>query len=267
MTELTTVPGDSPFDAIKRTREDGTDYWSARDLMPLLGYGAEWRNFTAAIDRAKLTAQNQDLDPGTLFGGVTEKSGGRPREDFHLARYAAYLVAMNGDPRKPEVAAAQSYFAIRTREAEVAQRPKSIEEMTLEVVGHLTATVEEQKRQLESALPKADYVDQYVNPDGDFRILRAAANELGTREGELRELLLARRWIYAKPMDRRRDKRTGEWKTVYEYWPSSEKSTYFRMLPQHNAPTYRSGQVRRTLNVTPPGMTALARLLSKEIAA
>ncbi|MFC0673503.1 hypothetical protein [Brachybacterium hainanense] len=171
ITAISSTTG-SPFDHIRQTRADGTGYWSARDLMPLLGYGAEWRNFTAAIDRAKLTAQNQGLDPETLFGGVTEKSGGRPREDFHLSRYAAYLVAMNGDPRKPEVAAAQSYFAIRTREAEVTARPKTIEEMTLEVVGHLTKTVEDQQRQLEAAKPLAAHAITYS----------ASARDIGRQE-------------------------------------------------------------------------------------
>ncbi|ETT26287.1 DNA-damage-inducible protein D [Rhodococcus aetherivorans] len=110
----------SPFDSIRQERADGTEFWSARDLMPLLGYGADWRNFVAAIDRAKTTAANQGMDVATLFVGATEKSGGRPREDFHLARFACYLVAMNGDPRKPEVASAQAYFAIQTRVAETA---------------------------------------------------------------------------------------------------------------------------------------------------
>lgn len=124
MSDLTlpgTYPsGQSPFDSIRQVRADDIEFWSARDLMPLLGYGADWRNFAAAIDRAKTTAANQGMDVATLFVGATEKSGGRPREDFHLARFACYLVAMNGDPRKPEVAAAQAYFAIQTRVAETA---------------------------------------------------------------------------------------------------------------------------------------------------
>lgn len=119
MNTLELVDVASPFDALKRT--SGLDErWSARDLMPLLGYGADWRNFAEAIERAKITASNSGLNVGALFVGVTEKSGGRPRADVHLARYAAYLVAMNGDPRKPEIAAAQTYFAVRTREAETA---------------------------------------------------------------------------------------------------------------------------------------------------
>ena len=97
----------SPFDSIKRTGKDGAEYWLARDLMPMLGYGDKWQNFEAAVDRAKIAAEVQGHDVKTLFTSVSKKTGGRPREDFKLTRYAAYLVAMNGDPNKPEVAAAQ----------------------------------------------------------------------------------------------------------------------------------------------------------------
>ena len=118
MSELQHIDNQSPFDAIRRNRDDGSEYWSAREYMAPLGYGADWRNFVAVVDRARAAADNQGYVVADLFVGVTEKSGGRPREDFELSRFACYLVAMNGDPRKPEVAAAQAYFAIKTREAE-----------------------------------------------------------------------------------------------------------------------------------------------------
>lgn len=113
----------SPFDAIKNITADGHEYWSARDLMPMLGYGDKWQNFAQAIERAKLAAEVQGHDVNSLFTGVSKKSGGRPQKDYELARFACYLVAMNGDPRKPEIAAAMSYFAIKAREAET--RPAS----------------------------------------------------------------------------------------------------------------------------------------------
>ncbi|MBM4603131.1 hypothetical protein GS575_09305 [Rhodococcus hoagii] len=112
----------SPFDAIRQVRPDGSEFWSARALMPLLGYSA-WRNFRVPLERAMTSAGNQGHDVIVNFAGSRKASRTNPAEDFQLSRFAAYLVAMNGDPNKPEVAEAQAYFAIRTREAET--RPAS----------------------------------------------------------------------------------------------------------------------------------------------
>ena len=112
----------APFDSIRRVDDDG-EHWSARDLMPLLGY-AKWERFVDAIDRAKSAAVNVGTDAEQAFSRLRETGqNGGAWVDYHLTRYAAYLVAMNGDPRKPEIAAAQTYFAVRTREAEQAATP------------------------------------------------------------------------------------------------------------------------------------------------
>lgn len=116
-TALTPFSGESPFDQIREVRDDGTEFWSARKLMPHMGYD-KWQNFQTALERAKLAAQNSGMDVNSLFTVVSKNSGGRPQEDYELARFAAYLVALNGDPRKPETAAGQSYFVIRARQAE-----------------------------------------------------------------------------------------------------------------------------------------------------
>ena len=110
----------SPFDSIKRVGTDGAEYWSARDLMPLMGYGA-WHNFMIPVKRARKSSENVGMTCN--FNDVVkvverEGRGGVERKDVHLDRMAAYLVAMNGDPNKPEVAAAQTYFAVQTRVAE-----------------------------------------------------------------------------------------------------------------------------------------------------
>ncbi|MGA5869285.1 hypothetical protein [Streptomyces cinereoruber] len=114
--------GPSPFDAIRQDGPEG-ERWSARDLQPLMGY-ARWNDFQRAIERAVSSAANTGHDVDLLFRASPEKeTGGRPRMNYQLSRMAAYLVAMNGDPNKPEVAAAQAYFAAMTRQAEVASSP------------------------------------------------------------------------------------------------------------------------------------------------
>lgn len=94
--------------SIARTDAEGNAFWSARDLMPLMGYRGvnAWQPFrTNVIRRAEKSAENTGMT--CLFTHVSEKStGGRPGTDVHLDRMAAYLVAMNGDPNKPEVAVA-----------------------------------------------------------------------------------------------------------------------------------------------------------------
>lgn len=117
--------GQSPFDSIRQVRADGTEYWSARDLAKVVEYET-WRNFAAAIDRAKIAAKNSGSDVTSDFVGADKMvslgdGAHRTVEDYELSRFAAYLTVMNGDPRKPAIAAAQSYFAIRTRQAEVVE--------------------------------------------------------------------------------------------------------------------------------------------------
>ncbi|MFC9767772.1 hypothetical protein [Rhodococcus jostii] len=111
--------GQSPFDAICQVRPDGSEFWSGRDLQEVTKY-ARWEDFAKIIERAVASARNSGHDVVGSFSAIAEKpaGGGRPRQDFELSRFVAYLTVMNGDPNMPEVAAAQAYFAIRTREAE-----------------------------------------------------------------------------------------------------------------------------------------------------
>ena len=118
----------SPFDAIRG--EDGR--WSARQLQSLMGY-TRWENLAPALTRAMASARNEGVDVEEVFLRSQENStarGGRPREDFRLTRHAAYLVAMNGDPNKKEVAAAQAYFAAMTYQAELATTRPAPREIT-----------------------------------------------------------------------------------------------------------------------------------------
>ncbi len=111
------------FEDIKKTDENGIEYWAARDLLPLLGYET-WRGAEEVIARAARACVNsgQDVDNHFARVGKMVKIGSnteRPVADYKLDRYACYLVAQNGDSDKPEIALAQTYFAIQTRKQEI----------------------------------------------------------------------------------------------------------------------------------------------------
>ncbi len=113
------------LDEIKHVEQD-LEYWSARELMPLLGY-TTWRMFNNALERARESCKKSDQSINYHFVDAdkmiqTGKGATRNVKDYFLTRYACYLVAQNGDPRKIEIAQAQTYFAIQTRKQELSQQ-------------------------------------------------------------------------------------------------------------------------------------------------
>lgn len=121
MTDLQ-VKNELLFEDIKHVDEDGVEFWYARELQAVLGY-TEWRNFEKVIEKAKLACGTAGGIEISHFVDVNKmvSSGVAdiPIKDIMLSRYACYLIAQNGDPRKKVIAAAQSYFAVQTRRQEL----------------------------------------------------------------------------------------------------------------------------------------------------
>ena len=120
------------FENIKHINEYGQEYWSARELIPVLEYN-EYRFFKKVIDKAiEACASSNDAvsDHFVYAHDMVDIGSGARREveDYHLSRYACYLVAMNGDPRKRAVALAQTYFAVKTRQQELVENYDALTE-------------------------------------------------------------------------------------------------------------------------------------------
>ena len=120
------------FESIKHIVENGSEFWNARELAPVLEY-TQWRNFAKVIDKAMLACKNSGYDVDRCFAKVSKTSkmpngGVKQVIDYELTRYACYLIVQNGDPRKEVIALGQTYFAIQTRRQEVADYFNQLDE-------------------------------------------------------------------------------------------------------------------------------------------
>jgi len=112
------------FESIKHIDENGAEFWLARELQIALEY-AQWRRFQESVERAKTACEASGLDMADHFadiGKMVDLGSGSQRKiaDIKLSRYACYLIVMNGDPRKEVIALGQTYFAVKTRQQEIA---------------------------------------------------------------------------------------------------------------------------------------------------
>ena len=158
------------FEAHAQETEGGIEFWLARDLQHLLGY-TKWDNFLNVVSKAKTACEISEHNITDHFadvGKMVDLGSGSQREvdDIMLTRYASYLIAQNGDPRKPEIAFAQTYFAIQTRRAEI------IEQRLLEA-----ERVSARKKLIQTEKELSQVIYEQTGSDKNFGIIRSKGDQ------------------------------------------------------------------------------------------
>jgi len=158
------------FEDFLHKTEDGIEFWLARDLQHLLGYG-KWDNFQNVISKAKTACEISGQDISDHFadvGKMVEIGSGAQKEidDVMLTRFACYLIAQNGDPRKEQIAFAQTYFAVQTRKAEL------IEQKILE-----TERVQARNKLAETEKELSHVIFQQTGGNENFALIRSKGDQ------------------------------------------------------------------------------------------
>lgn len=158
------------FEDFVHTTEDGVEFWLARDLQHLLGYG-KWDNFQNVISKAKTACEISGQDISDHFadvGKMVDIGSGAQKEidDLMLTRFACYLIAQNGDPRKEQIAFAQTYFAVQTRKAEL------IEQKILEI-----ERVQARNKLAETEKELSHVIFQQTGGNENFALIRSKGDQ------------------------------------------------------------------------------------------
>jgi DNA-damage-inducible protein D len=158
------------FEDFLHKTEDAVEFWLARDLQHLLGYG-KWDNFQNVISKAKTACEISGQDIADHFadvGKMVEIGSGAQKEidDVMLTRFACYLIAQNGDPRKEQIAFAQTYFAIQTRKAEL------IEQKILEI-----ERVQARNKLAETEKELSHVIFQQTGGNENFALIRSKGDQ------------------------------------------------------------------------------------------
>lgn len=184
---------DKTFESIKYVTEEGVEYWSARDLMPMLGYKKEWRYFKDVIKKAQdACAKSGHVVDNHFVAGSKKVSVGYGNDvevdDFVLSRYACYLIAQNGNPRFQEIADAQSYFAGQTIKQETFDKLAPTDKRLL-----LRDEIIDNNKKLNSAAKQHGVRNYGMFHDAGYRGLYGASlKEVSARKGLGKDKILDR---------------------------------------------------------------------------